>query len=1038
MALDANPLTLNAYHHIKTERGLDSPWNAPAATRSTGGASTRLNPAATVAGSLHRGWHSIPHPLSSPEMLRAGFKVLMDEKPAPIGFFASARHDLVHNPCLEVPPVGPVGIPISPLVTDAIVKHCRTLPSGGSFVQGVGPGVCELDPGQFELRNPQWFIQARVIMKELLEKMFPDKSSLQMKMELDKCLVIPPGACFLQTQRQETTESVFGTMAICLPSNHDGGDIAVSYRGMSKTLTPSNDPDFAFSCAAWSVFAEPVGQPVTSGHQIILTYKLIHHPTFVDLKSRHEGAGATSLTGLLRSWSNWAENKTTSFQSEGVPPKLWFSRTLDSTSGPRLPALYHRLENRLYTPELHFNHLTGRDKRQIADLRNACEASGCRVLLANLNQEIEGPVDDLRPTKRLPEGEFYNIGTIIYRDLSLLKVIDIDGSVLIHGHVASKDLCTYDVDLDLAGEPDEDAPLQQTSAGPRVGYQIYGHSIAVVVPDSFYFPFLLHAAGQSPKDRFIDNIKVVWDDLHGAFRANPEDQKLRNQMSELCRIVFEDQKWRKQILDEVIWVALEIGEFEVVKRALNSRGEQAEELAKRFGEVIYTRGIEQMQPVIDHIWRLISSSPMGHIMSLVQMRSTWTPPAAHHTPAKAIEWYESTLAMLFDRLEQKDPVYLDASAGSTLAHAVPHFPESFFDTRVVPFAKKVASNTPFSLALMTALFMMYERGEVGLPGSILEVYQDLIPAIFRDFTIFSRRFSRQPNWYRPEHFVNIYHVATLIKYTRTLGLDIAELLSILEEKIRESQKEQEIFMLFATPLLRIICQGLRKKHEGDVSAAVASEEAAFVIRVMKSYITPSSGPFPVTPPDWRQSIDNVNPSCCPDCAELRRFVEDPVEHQKDFCMVARRRLHIQSKLNRHLVYFTVPEGSPRTLRIIKTHDRNSELRNWWKETAARHRGVLESLNEEIKLRETIGETAYQDIYACIADPDAEPGQDPSQANNEHSTFEDLVRSNLQAQKRLRPPSPAPEPANPRKRGRGDDDDYWYYLENPSERFRPRP
>ncbi|KAL3451453.1 hypothetical protein BJX65DRAFT_267935 [Aspergillus insuetus] len=124
-------------------------------------------------------------------------------------------------------------------------------------------------------------MQARMFMHDLLKKMLDvhDRSLLDIDLELDKCLLITPGTSFAQSQRQQTTESVFGTLAICLPSKHDGGDIAVSYHGQSQTSGTSQDSEFEFQCAAWSVFAELAGIPVTSGYQLILTYKLIHRPT---------------------------------------------------------------------------------------------------------------------------------------------------------------------------------------------------------------------------------------------------------------------------------------------------------------------------------------------------------------------------------------------------------------------------------------------------------------------------------------------------------------------------------------------------------------------------------------------------------------------------------------------------------------------------------------------------------------------------------------------------------------------------------------
>ncbi|KAJ0419770.1 hypothetical protein BJY00DRAFT_313690 [Aspergillus carlsbadensis] len=792
-------------------------------------------------------------------------------------------------------------------------------------------------------------------------------------LQLDKCMLITPGSSFAPDQRQKTGESVFGTLAICLPSKYDGGDIVVSDHGQSHTFRPSSSSDsYAFACAAWSISAEPVGQPVTSGYQLILRYRLIHRPTSMALKYRDEGA--TSLTELLSSWSKWAESKTTEFQTDG-------------------------LKDRYDMRKIGFNGLSGRDERQIAQLLTACDSTGCRVFLAEMVQQIEGTEDERRPERRLPEGVFSNIGKVTCHDFGLHRVIDVGGRIVVDGQVTRKELCAYDTNTELTGAPKEEFPMEETSDGRDVINQSFSHGIAIVIPPSFYFPFLLNAASQLRKDRLIYNI---------------------NQMSELCTIVAADLEWRKVLFDEVVWVALEIGNFEAAKRCLSSRGEQAELWARRFGKVIYTQGIERVQPVIDHLWSLLASSPTGHIMSLVNMRATWTDPSAQRTPAKAMAWYEHTLHMLFDRLEGKGPVYLEKGDGTFLAVAVRHFPESFFDARVVSFATKVTPNTDIIVAFLASVYKEYEKGVArDKLANLPTAYAGLVPAILQNFSIFSRRFPQYPNTYKDDYFINGYHLSWFIEQTRTLGLDMTEVLTTLERQITESPKQYDIFPVFTTQIVRLVCENLRKKHHGDVSAAAASEEGAFVIRLVKSYITQNLGRCPTVPSDWRQSIPKVKPDCCPDCAELARFVEDPVEQQKDFCMIARRRIHIENKLEHHFVYYTVADGTPHMLRIIKTHDRASERRLSWKERAARQRKELEAVDKQVLLRESLGEDAYREIYACVADPDTRTASDPVQSNGGPSTLSELRISHIQAWNRLRPPPeqlPSPgRPAIPRKR-----------------------
>jgi hypothetical protein len=248
-----------------------------------------------------------------------------------------------------------------------------------------------------------------------------------------------------------------------------------------------------------------------------------------------------------------------------------------------------------------------------------------------------------------------------------------------------------------------------------------------------------------------------------------------------------------------------------------------------------------------------------------------------------------------------------------------------------------------------------------------------------------------------------------------MSLDMAEVLRTLERKINEIQRDHDIFPLFTTRLVRILCEDLRKKHQRDFSAAAASEEGAFVARLVKSYVTPSAGPCPPLPSDWRQSLPNLKPDCCLDCAELHRFVEDPVERQKDFRMIEHRRLHIQTKLSNHFIFYTTRDDTPHTLRIMKTREEALGRRYSWQERAAKNREELEILNRKVLLRETLGDHAYQDICACVAVPGAGPALDSAQTGSQPSALSQPMQANIQTQNRPHPPLEAAAPAIPRKR-----------------------
>lgn len=74
---------------------------------------------------------------------------------------------------------------------------------------------------------------------------------------------------------------MFGTLVICLPSEHKGGDVVLRHRGQSKTFSTQS---FVQSFAAWYGDVTHEVLPVTSGYRWVLTYNLAidpaqEHPT---------------------------------------------------------------------------------------------------------------------------------------------------------------------------------------------------------------------------------------------------------------------------------------------------------------------------------------------------------------------------------------------------------------------------------------------------------------------------------------------------------------------------------------------------------------------------------------------------------------------------------------------------------------------------------------------------------------------------------------------------------------------------------------
>jgi hypothetical protein len=51
---------------------------------------------------------------------------------------------------------------------------------------------------------------------------------------------------------------MFGTLVICLPSKHEGGEVRVTHGGKEKILRTADSSEFGFTYLCWFVIVSPI------------------------------------------------------------------------------------------------------------------------------------------------------------------------------------------------------------------------------------------------------------------------------------------------------------------------------------------------------------------------------------------------------------------------------------------------------------------------------------------------------------------------------------------------------------------------------------------------------------------------------------------------------------------------------------------------------------------------------------------------------------------------------------------------------------
>lgn len=153
------------------------------------------------------------------------------------GSFASqARFDEV-NPGLEVEGLGRFGMPLSEPEIRRLMLSSHQAPFGKGEETIVDTSVrktWEIDATKIRLCNPSWPAARQRILEHACRELGIPDGTEHVEAQLYKLLIYEPGAMFKPHKDTEKAPRMFGTLVVTLPSEHEGGDLHLTFGG--KTL----------------------------------------------------------------------------------------------------------------------------------------------------------------------------------------------------------------------------------------------------------------------------------------------------------------------------------------------------------------------------------------------------------------------------------------------------------------------------------------------------------------------------------------------------------------------------------------------------------------------------------------------------------------------------------------------------------------------------------------------------------------------------------------------------------------------------------
>ena len=219
----------------------------------------------------------------------------------------------------------------------------------------------------------------------------------------------------------EKEPGMFGTLVICLPSKHEGGDVVASHRGQSKIFHTSSTFDHNY--ISWYADVTHEVKPIISGHRLVLVYNLIQYSTGPTLSATVLAREKKELSSILSSWTRGATKEN-----------------------PKAPIfLTYQLDHRYTDASLQFQSLKGVDKVKAEYLREICPQVGVGFHLVSMERTEYGPCEDdyhehgyghgYDESEEDEEendisGAAHTLEGILQESIQLKRMIDLDGSVI--------------------------------------------------------------------------------------------------------------------------------------------------------------------------------------------------------------------------------------------------------------------------------------------------------------------------------------------------------------------------------------------------------------------------------------------------------------------------------------------------------------------------------------------------------------------------------------------------------------------------------
>ncbi|EXJ60531.1 hypothetical protein A1O7_04684 [Cladophialophora yegresii CBS 114405] len=895
----------------------------------------------------------------------------------PSAFACGGGLESAQNPGLYLEDHGIIGLPLSQHDAQTIISKSQQSPFGKGSQTIVDTSIrksWQLDPSQFTIRNPKWQQAvdnvARKIHGALVLDIEPDRFSA----ELYKLLLYEPGAFFKPHKDSEKAPGMFGTLVICLPSAHEGGELILSFNGETKSIETAPNSEFAMSYAAWYADVLHEVKPVTSGYRLVLTYNLIRH-------------GATKEGQVTPA-------KTFEHKYNLVAALTRYNEYLQRFDD--LPNfLVYRLQHEYTQASLRADLLKGADLGQLQCLKQVADELGFELYLANMEKEITKTDDgydnrhygyyDEEEDEDEEEGEEEQEQEEeeLSRSITLTYIADLAGSRMYHpvnfaqsGIAVEEENFVDPIDEDDE-EPDEEDHSGYTGNEGCTATFRYHNTVILIVPPARKVEFLYEC------DRRNLRVIALLTDLR---QKADNDPTAKEDLMKVCELVLanknQNRYWRQDqenaqiLIQEAIASALQCERFDLYDGLVQGISEsQSREAFRLLGRHMGCEVRPEIAQRIEAALSLTSTLIQKHeYLMIVEkgVRSTLHPDEM--LPKQYRLWAQQMLVKQLVAAEVAQT--LSKADGAALVHVIGEWTVKDVQEHILPAIAKCG--TAFKVAFANCLAARVDQVDITTelnegcqltfsPQACVNVSKAVYANIWTSFELESLpvkpmantrllrsvldTFSPPP---RPtpaprpeEHLLDGSELASLLSHTSSLGvLAESEMKSRLQSAVEAADREACIHTLL--PFVKMVFEQKVEALKLDPHSNRASDaDKHLVTAMLVRLVVAGVGREPARPGTWSQRKGGCKSSSCKDCPSVNAFLAAPDRIVGKFPASKPRRHHLHTyftdKAGANYSVTTLRNSNPNVWQITKNPSKAQADHDTWKTRKAEAKKKIKEL-----------------------------------------------------------------------------------------------